>query len=138
MIENSPRNFNVPKYFEQHAERLLDQGYHPIPVDPQTKACRITGWTRWCEHRPSPKAIRSLVRSKSSHSVGLACGASVVAIDIDVTDPVKAFEVEDLARQYLGETPLRRIGNPPKCVLVYRAAGTIRSSRWKTKAQLEQ
>ncbi len=132
MLEHIHRNFNVPRYFEQHAERLLDQGYHPIPVDPEDKACKVKGWSRWCDHRPSVKAIQSWIRWKPSHSVGLACGASVVAIDIDVTDPAKAFEVEDLARQHLGETPLCRIGKPPKRVLLYRPAEPIRSSTWKT------
>ena len=56
---------------------------------------------------------------------GILC-ARVVALDVDVTDPELAAEVEALAVARLGRT-LRRIGNPPKRLLLYRAAEPIRS-----------
>jgi putative DNA primase/helicase len=54
-------------------------------------------------------------------NTGILCGP-VIGTDIDVLDPALAAQVEALAAEMLGETPLRRVGQPPKRLLVYRAA----------------
>ncbi len=45
----------------------------------------------------------------------------IVAVDIDVLDPVMASECFRLAKLMLGDTPLKRVGQAPKMILVYKA-----------------
>ena len=47
----------------------------------------------------------------------------VVGADIDIRDAELAAAVEALVRERLGDTPLRRVGQAPKVLLLYRADG---------------
>ena len=60
--------------------------------------------------------------------VGIVTG-SIIAIDIDIQDGELASRIERLARQLLGDTPLVRIGLPPKRLLVYRSAEPLKGLR---------
>ena len=120
------------QYFAEYAERLLDQGYHPLPVQPKGKRTFIPKWQRWCDHPPSPATVESFVARKPDHSVGLACGRSIIAIDIDIEDQGQAVQVEHQAKKMLGDTPLLRIGKEPKRALIYKPAQAIKSSSWAT------
>ncbi len=53
-------------------------------------------------------------------AIGIACGYTV-GVDIDVLDGELSLRIDALAREMLGDTPLVRIGLPPKRLLVYRA-----------------
>ena len=75
--------------------------------------------------------------------LGIACGA-VVGADIDIRDAELAAAVEALVRERLGDTPLRRVGQAPKVLLLYRADGQpLRKAmtdvflKDETKAQVE-
>lgn len=101
------------------ALRLLARGYHPVPIKPGTKAVRIAGWTRWCGAHPTPEEVDSWP-AELFGGVGLACGSSVVVVDIDALDAMLARWIEVQARKMLGDTPLRRVGLAPKVSLYYR------------------
>ena len=76
-------------------------------------------------------------------NLGLACG-SAAAVDIDVYDAELADAVEALAEEDLGVSRLRRVGQPPKRLLLYRTDGeplrkALTPELWKdgVKAQVE-
>jgi predicted P-loop ATPase len=54
--------------------------------------------------------------------LGIACGA-VVGADVDVYEPDLSAEIVQLVVERLGPSCLRRVGQAPKLLLVYRAAG---------------
>ena len=53
----------------------------------------------------------------------------IVAIDLDLEDPDMAAHAGRCALQYLGLTPLIRIGREPRKLLIYRNDGTIKSRK---------
>ena len=77
--------------------------------------------------RPPSTSSRSGGRWPDA-GVGIVCGP-VVAVDIDITDPELALELERLCRARLGDTPALRIGRAPKRLLVYRAAAPFAGIR---------
>ncbi|MFM2090835.1 MAG: hypothetical protein RLZZ127_1324, partial [Planctomycetota bacterium] len=116
-------------FMAQHGARLIDNDWPIIPIMPGTKAPgRFTRerwepmpeWQRHCD-RPTKTFEVDIWRRWPGCAVGIACG-TVVGIDIDITDAASATAVERLARARFGETPLLRIGQAPKRLLVYRAA----------------
>jgi putative DNA primase/helicase len=96
------------------AQRLIDNGYYPLPIRPRSKVPAIGGWL---DYRLSPD---DLTRHHGA-GVGLLCG-KVVGVDIDVRDEALANEIERLAERMLGPAP-RRIGRAPKVLRMYRADG---------------
>ncbi len=124
--------------------KLKAQGYHPIPVasplpDPKTedeekigKFPLDTKWPRWAG--ADEATIRGWWGEQSGRdalgpnawrphgNTGLICGA-LVAVDIDVLNPVLAERIAVLADEMLGITPLHRVGQAPKIMRLYRNAG---------------
>ena len=122
-MADAPLDFMV-----RHGARLVDNGYPVIPIWPGTKkpGCFLRGdwrdypaWTRHCE-RPTTLHEIEVWASWPEAAIGFACG-TLVGIDIDVLDAEIAHQIERLARDMLGDTPLLRIGRAPKRLLVYRA-----------------
>ena len=114
-----------PEGFDRNsaALKLIENGYHPVPIALRTKACFLGGWPRWCMEQPIPAEIARW----DAQQFGIA-GGTVVAIDLDLLDEAKCDEIEQLARLQLGDTPLRRVGRAPKRLLVYRAEGPVEST----------
>ncbi|CAA7615756.1 conserved hypothetical protein [Magnetospirillum sp. UT-4] len=119
----APENFMA-----RFGARLVDNGYPVIPIWPGTKKpgrylCNAWAdypcWTRHCD-RPTTVIEAETWASWPEAAIGLACGG-LVGIDIDVLDSDIAHQLERLARDMLGDTPLLRIGRAPKRLLVYRA-----------------
>lgn len=112
---------------KQHGEALVENDYRILPIVPHEKrpgvfrAGRWMGyrdWSRHCERDTTLLEVRSWAEWPDC-GVGIA-GGTVVAVDVDVIDAEAADAVEQLARQRLGDTPLVRVGMPPKRILVYR------------------
>jgi hypothetical protein len=106
---------------------LSHHGYPPVPVtspwakgvDSPGKAPRLRAWQIVCRTADEAE-IASWPRRLVDHgNTGILCG-DIVAIDIDVMDDELANKIEVHARTRLGDTPLRRVGLPPKRLLVYR------------------
>jgi hypothetical protein len=112
---------------------LLNEGYMPTPicppgcdhVDRHGKPCKSGGKAvhigGWAKGAFTAHEVRSWHRSRPRDiNTGLLCGL-LCAVDGDILDPVLAAQVDALAEQLLGPTPLRRIGRAPKWLRCYRA-----------------
>lgn len=108
--------------FSEVAPRLIDNGYHPLPILAGEKRPAPASWQHVCHRPPSPRTVEQWGRRWPNAGTGAACGL-IVAIDIDRLDDAAAKDAERQARSMLGDTPLLRIGRAPKRVLLYRAAG---------------
>ncbi|MBA3323915.1 MAG: bifunctional DNA primase/polymerase, partial [Rhodobacteraceae bacterium] len=103
--------------YAEAAERLLDNGYEPLPIRPGTKRPPILQWTTL----PIDAAqIARWIRQYPDHGVGLRTGR-LVAVDIDVEDPDIAHAAGRLVQARFGAT-LMRVGRWPKRLFLYRAA----------------
>ena len=125
----------------ERAQRCLANGYPPVPilrpdapgtVERNGKVVRKSPgkephnalWARK-EREVYGATARTVegwarLRDIADHpGLGLACGRAAAA-DVDVYDPELADAIEALAIEHLGTTPLRRVGQPPKRLLVYQ------------------
>ena len=59
------------------------------------------------------------IRAGRGGSIGIVC-STVVAVDLDIESETTARIVEIMAREILGDTPLRRVGRAPRSALIYR------------------
>lgn len=103
-------------WFANHAPKLIDNGYLPLPLDGKKPA--IQGWNSFGSY--SDRRLEALVQKFADHNVGIRTG-EVLAVDIDLTEPGPAHMVGSLAMEILGGTDFVRIGNWPKRALLYRA-----------------
>jgi len=120
------------EWFGRNAETIVDNGYSVVPVRPGTKEPRWPKWQTGCFKDTDLQFLTWQVSNFPADSIGLACGTKIIAIDIDETDPEKAEQLHQIAREELGDTPLIRIGEFPKRLLVYRAPeriDTVRSGK---------
>ena len=97
------------------AATLLVRGYEPIPIIPGEKRPPARGW-----QKPTEADFLKWQREYANYGVGLLTRGTP-ACDIDFIDHAIGDEIEALARQMLGDSPLLRIGKAPKRLLVYRA-----------------
>ena len=73
--------------FAQHASRLLQLGYSPLPIRPETKRPFLEEWSRLCETALTTEEVSHLSLLAGA-GLGLACGYNrVMGIDIDTGDP---------------------------------------------------
>lgn len=115
-------------------EQMAADGWPIIPIRPGSKAPGRWHYGYWEDY---PEWQRHCERATTIHEtdcwsqwpgagIGIACG-KVVGIDIDITDAMLAIQVENIAREVLGQTSLIRIGNAPKRLLVYRCSAPFAS-----------
>lgn len=103
--------------------RLIDNGYRLVEC--RGKRPQMDGWQR---STPTADAIH-LWRPDTNTGLILGPqpdGSFLIAIDIDVADPMEALEVDAMVQDTLGHTPLLRIGHEPKRMLLYRLDKPIR------------
>lgn len=103
--------------YAQLAGRLIELGWSPIPCS--GKVPTASGWSAWCDRQPMPALVDSWVRHQPDANVGLALSQRVAVVDID-RDP--DGEVMAKALRMLGDTPLKRVGQPGRIGLFYRLA----------------
>jgi hypothetical protein len=120
-------------FFQEFGERLLQNGYTPIPIKPREKCPgqyqggRWSGFPQWSHFLNSPPDFE-IVKTWSSwpgSGIGLLTG-KIVGIDVDVTIGELASKIVDMADEFLGTSPLMRIGKEPKSLLVYQATDEIK------------
>lgn len=135
---NGSMSVGYPNYMAMFGATLIANGYPIIPIQPGMKSpgrfvrgewSNYAGWSRHCDRATTDFEV-DVWSQWPSCAIGLAAG-SIVGVDIDITDAEVAYNVEKLARLYLGETPCIRIGNRPKRLLVYRAAAPFASRKTK-------
>ncbi len=103
--------------------QLLENGYRPVPIHRHDAPVKNAGkrpiGNAW--QQVAAEATAAQVARWPEGNTGLLCG-EMVGVDIDVTAPDLAQQIEAAAREILGGDPLRRIGKAPKVLLAYRAA----------------
>jgi hypothetical protein len=124
--ENPPSNVFELGTYQIVAPRLIDQGYHPIPVHEASKRPIPDNWN--CE--PDAATTARWIEAYPTAKTGLLLGYGLIAVDIDCYDSTEAERVKALAFNALGESPLVRRGKKGM-VLLYRALGRISSTKRK-------
>ena len=101
--------------------KLFDNGYTPLPN--KFKACYLEGWSTV---QVTEAIIQSREWAKRGNwkDTGIRCG-DVVAFDFDIDDEDMLNDLLDIlvAEGILPETPLIRIGRPPREMWIYRIEG---------------
>ena len=107
-------------FFADVAERLLDNGYTPIPVIKKAKRPAISEWPT-INYHTNPGLLDRLCRDYPDASTGIVLG-QVCAVDIDVLDEKTARTIKALIISRLGDAPCR-VGKPPKSALFFCVEG---------------
>ena len=108
---------DAPKFITRNGEEEKNSpGKRPHSDLWHNKDAEVYGATE-----ESIKKWRNARNINDYPNLGIACGWTVAA-DCDVYEPTLAAEAEQLIIEHLGATPLRRVGLPPKVLLLYRAA----------------
>mgnify|MGYP001179535030 CR=1 FL=1 len=106
------------RYMEEFGTRIAENGYEVIPIIPGEK--RPAG-EKWQKFDGSPEGVQDyLADGKGGHGVGIK-SRYAPGVDIDILDEAVNAEVQDIVREIAGESPLKRVGLPPKVLWVYRA-----------------
>ena len=102
-------------------------GFRPVEIYGPDAHCRSPGkrpvgnsWEARARQDP-PAAVQSRARTNALNT-GILCDDGLRAFDIDVEDPAKVKELEELAVFHLGCAPVRYRDNSPRILLLYRAA----------------
>jgi hypothetical protein len=127
-------------YLAQHGLRLLDNGYHIVPIRVGGKAPGFDGWGKsratkdqlkeWLEHGHRQAGVGILTKNTP-------------AIDIDIRDEKVAALMDAYVRKHLGGK-LVRFGLAPKRLFLFRCdtpfrkmRTTVRTDEWGEKQQIE-
>lgn len=106
------------RYMEEFGVRIAENGYEVIPIIPGEK--RPAG-EKWQKFDGSPEGVQDyLADGKGGHGVGIK-SRYAPGVDIDILDEAVNLEVQEIVREIAGDTPLKRVGLPPKVLWVYRA-----------------
>jgi hypothetical protein len=114
-------------FFGRHALIVAEHGFTVTPTKGKRPVLR-----NW--QNPKATDLKWLTRMVAKPryagcNIGIVCGR-VVAIDIDASDPVKSERIQALAAEHLGPTAFKRVGRAPRCVLLYRPAEPIASTKF--------
>ena len=126
---STPETIN---WMSSHGHRLLKKGYNIIPIQPASK---IPGYNTGSQFIPLPKwnKITATEDDVSGWSNATGCGIgllcnNVFAVDIDESDEALVSRLISLMREFLGYSPLYRVGNSPRCAFIY-ASQAVRSCK---------
>jgi hypothetical protein len=98
-------------------------------LNPATKVPAEAGWQRFNTEACPPVELAAMALYHSDAAAGIAIPDTTLALDIDIMDESAALVTIEIADRVFGRTPLRRIGMPPKIVLIYQAAPGLVSSK---------
>lgn len=59
------------------ASTLVKRGWHPVPIEPNSKACKVSGWARYCSEAPDAAEFAAWGSDPRGFGMGLALGRSV-------------------------------------------------------------
>ena len=107
------------QYFHEYAERLLDNGFYPIPILEKQKRPAVKGWTNF--DKIDQDQYQKLIKDHRQHGIGILLGR-VCVIDIDIMNKDLSFEVIKFIKDNIGHAPIR-IGQSPKAALFFRVEG---------------
>lgn len=99
--------------YKDQAQRLVENGYHIVPIAAGTKAPKVKNWV-----------TKTFTPADIVAGVGVKCGIGdypISAIDIDVTATDIAQKVVAFCHDTIGYT-VERVGQSPKILLPYLAS----------------
>lgn len=105
------------QYLKTYGERLVALGYRIVPLPPGSKGPRKPGWQRL---QATPEMIRQWTSNGSADDGIGVLAATTPAIDVDITDPTVAADMQDTLQELLGDIPHLRIGAAPKFLIPFR------------------
>lgn len=110
--------------FDEIAPKLRARGWQAlIPIRPWEKSPIIQKWQRFNTSVPDECELSGWRKRFPGAGIGLAFGPDrVLAIDLDFLEPGKADRAKLIVDGALGQTPLIRIGKPPKSLSFFRAS----------------
>lgn len=107
---------------------LRRHGFPPVPISRPNLPVRSAGkrplmkdWQTICATADEATVRAWATEQPDCPGTGILCGR-VVGLDIDVPIAALAARIEALATTMLGHSPLRRVGNAPKTLLVFRTS----------------
>lgn len=105
------------KYMQEFGARIAANGYEVIPIIPGEK--RPAG-KNWQKFDGSEEGVQDyLSDGKGDHGIGIKTRWAP-AVDIDVLDESVNEQIKQIVREVAGESPLQRVGLPPKVLWVYQ------------------
>ena len=110
------------KPFGEWAERSLENGYEPVPLEAKKPALK-----NWNNRPLGVTAIRNFAAKHPECNLGFRTGC-LVGIDIDIDEEFAARRMQSVAEGMLGFTPYVRIGKFPRRTLFYRVRKPVRSA----------
>jgi hypothetical protein len=106
--------------------KMRDLGKTPSRYGPDDLVVGIPKWTQ------TQATERDVARWSANSDLGICLQTREVrAIDIDIADPMRAAEVEEMVG-YLADLPARRRANSGKCLLAFRMPGAYAKRVIKT------
>ena len=122
-----------PSLFVQLAPTLVANGWRPLPGYADTKRPSIKNWNHFNLEPWTQDKLREIMAGQGQVEGEIVCLAvqkDIVAIDLDLEEEAYANIAYDRAQQFLGFTPLLRIGREPRKLLIYRNDGSIKSRKF--------
>ena len=122
----------TPSLFNQYAPTLVKNKWRPLPGYQDTKRPSIKNWNQLNARQWKSTELKEVMQGQGQREGKMVCLAvqkDIVAIDIDVENEAHVAAIQDIAVRILGLTPLQRTGRAPRCVLVFRSNGSIRSQK---------
>lgn len=124
-------------YLEKYGERLIENGYGIIPIQPGKKAPGFDGWQK-------ARATKEQVREWLNHG-HRAAGVGILtkytpAIDVDVADEETSEWLVNRIHALTGAAPVR-VGRAPRALLLFRTDEPfrkMRSGKWEDPEWCEQ
>ena len=118
-----------------HGARMLDAGYHIVPIVPGKKNpgeyangkwFPMAGWSKFAHMKP-PEQLIDIWSNWPGAGIGVVTGGAsgIIGVDIDILDDALANQIKMVFFDKLGATPLIRVGRAPKMMLVYRVEGVM-------------
>ncbi len=104
--------------FNLYAHTLINQGYHPIPIYPNSKEPSISQWeSTYLTHAQVDRMIQ---RGFGTHGIGVLA-KHTPGVDIDVLDPEISQKLIAWCAYYLPDA-VQRIGRAPKSLFLCRTS----------------
>lgn len=105
------------------AERLLSNGWSPLPFDGK-RPCEGVRWREYQQRQPSHLEVLAWEHAYPKANVGGVMGpvAGVVGLDIDADEPPEAMQLNDIADEVFGPSPVVRVGRYPRTLRLYQPA----------------
>lgn len=128
-------------FLAQHGQRLLDNGYHIVPIRIGKKAPGFDGWEK---SKPTREQLKEWMDSgHGKGGVGIMA-KNTPAIDIDVRDKDIAAKLVAFLQARFGNKLCLRVGDAPKVLIPFRTdapfrkmRSTVRKDEFGQKQQVE-